>query len=411
MHAQKFFTISKELIAELKIRAVIGLLFLLIWQLGRLSLKDITNGGIYLSIQCIIEIISIVMVSRIGGNKQITNGINEFNFYALFVHIIGIPAFYSNINSNFHNYTIWLLFYLSIARLLYFGPFKNGDYQGFPTFGLLANVQKFYAKRTQFKYLSEVLFFGSAIPLWFIMWKTNDPQVTITVVGVMLFIYIMTFAIKTQAEVVKTVVLEPESNPDAVSVSAPDAGAVSAPAAGSVSVPDAVSALLLKIFNEKSEAEKVYLMKLIAIDHAFTAAEPEVEHPENEAEVLLLEGYARKYYYPLGKLMQLLPGDITNRSSLTAEQANKCLALCRFAESACTEIKSGLLTIDLLQEMATVSKIRRPIPDCAKLIAHLEIELEFFQQCISDYGDAARHIEKVWPTAEDGKRRRSHAKK
>jgi hypothetical protein len=173
------------------------------WQLTRIVISPLKNAGLMLVLYSLIEIVSIIIILRFCGPRNIGRDINEFNMYALLLHIITIPTYYyTDIPAEYHSNGIWALFIASLVRLSYFGKIdESGDYKGLPAFGLFAKVQKLYSAhvkkdRRAFQHWPDILFFGSALPLWFIMWKTNDQSITITVIGLMLFIYFITDSIK-----------------------------------------------------------------------------------------------------------------------------------------------------------------------------------------------------------------------
>ena len=193
---------------ELKTRAKIGLLMLLAMQMSLVVNSSINNISVLMVLASLMEIVTIVIISRFAGQSNVARDFNEFSFYALILHLIEIPVFYyTDLSSDFHNNGAWILFGLGGLRLFYFGPkTAGGDYQGLPTFGLLAHVQNELAKtqKIAFKYWSEILFFGAAIPLWFIVWRTNDQEVSLTIIVLMLFIYFMSDTFKRGALAART---------------------------------------------------------------------------------------------------------------------------------------------------------------------------------------------------------------
>jgi hypothetical protein len=223
-----------------------------------------------------------VLVFRLARGRNIANDINELSFYALLIHLIEIPLFnYTTISSDYHNNAIWILFGLSMVRLMYFGQkTENADYSGLPRFGILGYCQRYFSKITKapFKYCADILFFGSALPLWFIIYKTNDQAVTITIIGLMLFIYFISDVIKTQSEsVAKANANQPNLKAD--------------------------EALLLKLYNEKSIAEKADILRDISrfVAKDFTAAADEtviaapIINKKRELAQSLIDSYAETH--------------------------------------------------------------------------------------------------------------------
>ena len=178
---------------ELKCRIKIGLFMLLVFQLSLVIYPPIHNVALMMALAILVDTSSIAIIAKFAKDKSVAKDINEFNLYGIILHILGIIAYYSGISSDYHNNGIWFLFALTIFRLFYFGKkSQDGDYQGLPQLGVLEYLQRKLSSLKIFsKYQSEILFFGSAIPLWFIMWRTNDQSITITVIGLMLFIYFM----------------------------------------------------------------------------------------------------------------------------------------------------------------------------------------------------------------------------
>jgi hypothetical protein len=106
----------------------------------------------------------------------------------------------------------------------------------------------------------------------------------------------------------------------------------------------------------------------------------------------LMTDYGRHYYYPLGRLMQLLPGDITNAPRLTPEQGRMCQAVSHFAGQAAFVIWSGLKAINDLQFIASKAAPLEPRPDTSAFVAYLEAESAFMHANKNDYRDAARNV-------------------
>lgn len=184
--------------AELYKRLLIGLFMFLCWKLTAIVLKPIDDGDIKLIMVCLVEIATMVTMAIYFGRSNIVRDVNELNCYALLVHLVYLPAFYFGVMPAYHNNTINILLGLFVARLLYFGPrSSNGDFSGLPVFGLLGHIQSFLEENqsnkmeTFFNHLPSVLFFGSSVPVWIIVARSNDLVVTSTVIGLMLFIFAM----------------------------------------------------------------------------------------------------------------------------------------------------------------------------------------------------------------------------
>lgn len=180
---------------ELKVRAKIALFMVLVWQLSLIVYPPKMSAELILVIGTLIDIVSISIIFKLAGDTSIARDINEINLYSILVHLIEIPVYsFTTISTEYHRNAIWFLFILTLLRLFYFGKkTQDGDYQGLPQLGILEYLQRKLSSLKLFSgYQAEILFFGSAIPLWFIIWRTNDPAITITVIGEMLFVYFMT---------------------------------------------------------------------------------------------------------------------------------------------------------------------------------------------------------------------------
>lgn len=113
----------------------------------------------------------------------------------------------------------------------------------------------------------------------------------------------------------------------------------------------------------------------------------------------LLAEYDKHYYYPLGRLLQQLPGDITNQPRLSAEQAQMCIAVSGFAAHAISTIQTGLVALETLLGQPTNCTSNRTqdsiLPDIHRLRTYLQAEAGFMQTCHEDYRDAADSIARV----------------
>lgn len=109
----------------------------------------------------------------------------------------------------------------------------------------------------------------------------------------------------------------------------------------------------------------------------------------------LLAYYDKHYYFPLGKLMQLLPGDITNVPRITPEQGQMCEAVSRYAEQAATLLAAGVKAIAQLRTIASQYLREEALPDTAALVAYLQAEAEFMHDNGSDYGDSAHNVARI----------------
>ncbi len=191
-------TVGTSLGDELKSRLLIVLTFVLSLQLGDIISRPITDGVLYLIVASLLEVSIIIVIFRMFGDKSIARDINELNFYALLIHLIAIPLYLNKVQSEYHNWAMNGLFFLGLARLLYFGPrTASGDFKGLPSFGLLSYLRQQYALpqwnnlHSTTNLLPTICFFASAIPLWLITLRTNDPTISASVCVTMIFVFML----------------------------------------------------------------------------------------------------------------------------------------------------------------------------------------------------------------------------
>ncbi len=191
-------TAGTSLGEELKSRLLIILTFALTWRLGEIISQPITDGVLYLIVVSLLEVSIIILIFRMFGDKSIARDINELNFYALLIHLIAMPLYLNKVQSEYHNWAISGLFFLGLARMLYFGPrTASGDFKGLPSFGLLSYLRQQYALwqlhnlHSNTNLLPAICFFASAIPLWIITLRTNDPAISASVCVTMIFVFML----------------------------------------------------------------------------------------------------------------------------------------------------------------------------------------------------------------------------
>lgn len=113
-----------------------------------------------------------------------------------------------------------------------------------------------------------------------------------------------------------------------------------------------------------------------------------------EAQALLAQ-YDRHYYFPLGKLLQQLPADISNVPRLSPEQGQMCVAVSQFAGQAMETLRSGLDAVDKLVGVVRECASHAAMPDVRGFVAYLQAEADFMQECRDDYRDAADNVLRV----------------
>jgi hypothetical protein len=115
--------------------------------------------------------------------------------------------------------------------------------------------------------------------------------------------------------------------------------------------------------------------------------EPATITPQFDTPTLMAQ-FNKHYYFPLCKLLQQLPGDITNQPHLTPEQGNMCIATSQFAERAYVTLTTGLSALAMLMN----PNPSEPAPNLYPLMDYLQAEAQFMHECSADYRDAAMNI-------------------
>ena len=189
-------TTSSDLGEAIYRHVMLGGLFFLCWQGGNFIAGPVQHGHMQLILLSLFEITAIVITAMLFGNKSIARDINELNTYALLAHLVYLAVYFLDVNYIYHTIAIRVLGCLGIARLMYFGPrTADGDFKGLPTFGLLGHARLWWQARTPEHtaridaWLPNILFFGSAIPMWVIMVRTHDVLVTTVLAVLMSFIF------------------------------------------------------------------------------------------------------------------------------------------------------------------------------------------------------------------------------
>ncbi len=183
---------------ELKSRLLLIFIFVLSSRLGDIISQPITDGVMYFIVASLLEVSIIIVTFRMFGDKSICRDINELNFYALLAHLIAIPFYLNSVPSKYHNWALDGVVYLGVARMLYFGPrTQDGDFKGLPNFGLLSFLRQKYVYwqlnhlRSNLNIIPTICFFASAIPLWLITFRTNDPSISVSVCVAMIFVFML----------------------------------------------------------------------------------------------------------------------------------------------------------------------------------------------------------------------------
>lgn len=95
--------------------------------------------------------------------------------------------------------------------------------------------------------------------------------------------------------------------------------------------------------------------------------------------------------YPLGTLMQILPGDITNVASLNPEQRQMCQSVAALAYQAQETLFNGLEAIGSLLAGTGNRAETLTLTHTGALITWLTSEARFMAQNVAEYGAAARN--------------------
>ena len=375
MNTSKLTITNQNVLEEIKIRGMIAIFMFLVFKLNSVIAQPIEDEPTKLIVYSLLDLVLIILLPLLFADKRISRDLNELNFYSMLVHLAYLPMYLQGVRATYHNNAINILLVLFALRLVYFGSkTSDGDFKGFPTFGALGLFRLWRESHNfTFKFcnhLPSILFFGAAAPLWFISYRSNDTPITMTVVALMMFVFFIATKMNNQN---KQIAAEQAAKNESETANKKDADAEA----------------LVKVFNARSATNKALILELVT--NNFSREDNPITRRNNE----VMDTYAKRYYFPIGRLMQLLPGDITNQSTLTPEEAEMCLAVSRFSEKAKSIIEEGIITIEQLQFMAMESLLVCPIPECKELIAYLEAQLDFMEESMNDYGAAAEGIKKV----------------
>ncbi len=107
--------------------------------------------------------------------------------------------------------------------------------------------------------------------------------------------------------------------------------------------------------------------------------------------VSALDAY-NNYTYPLGQLLQALPGDITNQHSLSREEIKMCKSVAALAYDAQETLMEGLVSLGQLQAIAETHATPAKLPAIGKLIGYLTEQARFMALNAADYSTAAENI-------------------
>jgi hypothetical protein len=153
-------------------------------------------------------------------------------------------------------------------------------------------------------------------------------------------------------------------------------------------------AMALLIAQEKSAQQ-------IGLDYRAQLAQlraryPHIAGPWNVSQNSL-NIYLERHHYPLGRLLQALPDNITDQASLRPEQVHACAALSALAGHASQLAWEGIAEIEALLAIAKRHTPAEQLPDMGTLVRYLRQEARFNAQNASEYWEAAVHL----PCSED----------
>ncbi len=97
------------------------------------------------------------------------------------------------------------------------------------------------------------------------------------------------------------------------------------------------------------------------------------------------------FTWPLGQLMQHLPGDITNQASLSAEEVRMCESASVLADYTHHLLLNGLEAVTPLLALAG-QQAPHTLPAIGKLMQYLTEESRFMAQNAAEYGEAAQNL-------------------
>ena len=97
------------------------------------------------------------------------------------------------------------------------------------------------------------------------------------------------------------------------------------------------------------------------------------------------------FTWPLGELMQHLPGDITNHTSLSAEEVRMCESASVLADYTHHLLLNGLEAVTQLLALAGQQK-PDALPALGRLTQYLTEESRFMAQNAAEYGMAAQNL-------------------
>lgn len=148
---------------------------------------------------------------------------------------------------------------------------------------------------------------------------------------------------------------------------------------------------VLTHLNHEAEAMQQLASTFQALAANFYAR-PLYQSSAEEKALAMIKQANTHYYYPLGRFLQALPGDITNVARLSPQQGVMAAALARMAEQACQTLENGLAAIEKLIAIAGGAVPPEALPEMGALLAYLRGESGFMQESAMDYRDAANNL-------------------
>ncbi len=97
------------------------------------------------------------------------------------------------------------------------------------------------------------------------------------------------------------------------------------------------------------------------------------------------------FAYPLGALLQALPGEITNVGSLSLEERQMCSSVAALAYQAQETLMDGMAALGNLISASSDKAEATTLKHAGALLGWLTNEVRFMTQCAAEYGAAAMH--------------------
>lgn len=98
------------------------------------------------------------------------------------------------------------------------------------------------------------------------------------------------------------------------------------------------------------------------------------------------------FTWPLAQLLQELPGDITNQSTITPEQAHMCESVAALSNVEQDTVLDGLEALGALLAMAGDTVTPEMVSHCGRLLGWLTAQSRLMGHNAAEYGAAAQNL-------------------